>query len=312
MPSTPLTGVDQALWSAVRAVHRSGVYAALLGGAQPARLEQQLQVSLIHHVLDHPQQDLALGALLPLIRAGADPLVKNSYGHTPLIALLLKTGTVEPERSLAIHALLHLKVPLEESLAMEQVSYLGSPNPSDLGRCCPVSLVVQLDDVGLLEALLSAGASPDGPDDVSPTPLGMAASWRRSDAMNVLLHAGARINHADAKGQFPLMLAGAGPVRDQMLQAGANPELRGPDGATVLHHWAQAATDETFLRQAAQRWPHQVLQADHQGLRPADRLRPWSLHPGYEWARSLVGEWDRAVLASGTASGTAEHLPVRL
>ena len=103
------------------------------------------------------------------------------------------------------------------------------------------------DDLVMAAMLLQAGAAPDARASGGTTPLREVLYYERSDAVELLVKAGADVNHADAIGTTPLLAAirfGDYRSATALMAGGANPWLVANKGALPAAMLMESADDE--------------------------------------------------------------------
>ena len=119
-----------------------------------------------------------------LLTAGADVNAQNLAGETPLI-LAARNAQFEATRWL--------------------LAYQSNPNLEDRAGNTPLLLSSALGDAPAVEALLKAGARPEGAEPkTGATPLHLAIAMRNRPMLDLLLAGGANVNARDAQGATPL------------------------------------------------------------------------------------------------------------
>lgn len=99
-------------------------------------------------------------------------------------------------------------------------------------------VVAALPNLPLLESLLRHGADPDVPDVDGLAPVHHATETQNTNALTVLLDAGANADALDKLYQTPLLLAIMAddlPMAETLIKYGADPNQRDRRGDTILH-----------------------------------------------------------------------------
>ncbi|MDY7098990.1 MAG: ankyrin repeat domain-containing protein [Pseudomonadota bacterium] len=147
------------------------------------------------------------------------------------------------------------------------------------------------DELVMATMLLQAGANPDAHARDATTPLREVLYYQRADAVQLLVQAGADVNHADAIGTTPLLAAirfGDYVSAEALMAGGANPWLvanKGSLPAAMLQEpaknarqepvrqrllekaraqsvsWPPPATAEIVSKFASGEWPTEEMQA---------------------------------------------------
>ena len=119
----------------------------------------------------------------------------------------------------------------------------GNPNAvadaagAKLGFCTVLGYAVKYGDIGVVTALLNAGANVDGRQTMQMTPLMWASLANRTSYVEVLLNGGANVNAVDSVGRSALLLGaadGCTAIIKLLLDAGANPNLHDVKYTTPL------------------------------------------------------------------------------
>ncbi|HMB74498.1 MAG TPA: ankyrin repeat domain-containing protein [Gammaproteobacteria bacterium] len=153
--------------TAAHTLHHGVLAAALaLAGAQTALADEPAPLADAAM-----QRDMA--AVRALVREGADPNLRGTYG-TPALLWVVRVGDRETTEVL-------LGAGADANLA----------TPLDLA---PLHLAVKNDDLAIVRLLLAAGANPNLADGAGETPLMLAARSGNRDIAAALLDAGALIN----------------------------------------------------------------------------------------------------------------------
>jgi ankyrin repeat protein len=150
--------------------------------------------------------------LLPLLLAGC-----RSYHPLPLLAAAQAGDVPAMEAALAQGA--HL-------------------NEKDASGFTPLILAARSGSVPAVKLLLSRHADPDLPGGINGwTPLMHAIHQNQRATAEALLDGGARVDARGRSSETPLMMAagyGYTPIVKLLLDRGADPRARTPDGATVF------------------------------------------------------------------------------
>lgn len=124
-------------------------------------------------------------------------------------------------------------------------------DPDGIPAGNPLIYALLADDMLMATMLLQAGASPDARPQAGrgdgTTPLREVLYYKRSDAVELLVKAGADVNHADAIGTTPLLAA----IRFEdyesaqaLIEGGANPWLVSNKGALPAARLMEPSRDE--------------------------------------------------------------------
>ncbi|GKT54830.1 ankyrin repeat protein [Colletotrichum tofieldiae] len=235
-----------------------------------------------------------------LLDRGADPNVRDKQGQTPLFMAchpVDKNGKKSKVDVKVIRALIE-----------------RGADPTIVGAkksgSTPVHELAMSGNAKELEIVAKAARSVDLPlegDCEGATPLHLAVRNNHPEAVDVLIRLGANVNAVQTSrdGAVPTALWQAGwnknlGIATKLLEAGADPDSRGKDKATVLH------------LAVAKRWPEMVrLLAKHKaGLnaQTSDRRRP--LHAAV-WTKDLA--MVRLLLETGArvdAKGASNATPL--
>jgi ankyrin repeat protein len=237
---------NTALDAAVLHNQPAAVMALLHSGADVRQVHRADGRGVLHEVSIKGYANL----VDPVVEAGADPVLRDRSGQTPLdLALAYKNGKV-------VAALLRLGVKLAESQAaaeqaMESATMRGLTGIArllidsgfDINKPT-ASGSTYLHDAALkgqrkvAELLLDRGARLDARNQTGGTPLHDAALGGSTEVIELLLNRGAAINARDQEsGATPLMLAaslGRAAAVALLLHRGADPLLRDHGGRRAL------------------------------------------------------------------------------
>jgi quinoprotein dehydrogenase-associated probable ABC transporter substrate-binding protein len=220
------SSLDQELSNAVVASDRDRVAFLLGKGADIGKLNQQ-GLAPLHTAARQRDSDM----IAFLIEKGADVNERDKDGWTPLL-----------------HASFRNHVPSVAALAKSGADL----NEAAPGGFTPLSVAIAEGKFFAAKALLDAGASVDRPAGADElTPLMLIASQplqeQRTASLNqgpssvdiarILIADGADVNAKSKKGVTPLMVAAAHdnpPLVSLLLQKGADPKIKTPDGKTAL------------------------------------------------------------------------------
>lgn len=116
-------------------------------------------------------------------------------------------------------------------------------NYADYNDEIPLSFAIKNNVIDIISLLLAAGADINQANAQGKTPLFMAIEILSDEIVPILISAGADVNHNDSDRITPLLaLAGREPenpksliIAQQLVDAGANINAKGIDGATPLH-----------------------------------------------------------------------------
>ncbi len=165
-----------------------------------------------HEALRHERHD----ALEVLLDAGADPWTTDNDGDSPVV-----------------RAALSGKAALCSAVLRRLQPDLAAPSRRRDALVCAAAV----NDEKLVEALLEAGASPNGAAPRNWRPIAAAALRGHEGIVSQLLSAGAQVNWLPGSPTALVCAAMGGHLSlvSRMLDAKANPNQPGPDGKTPLH-----------------------------------------------------------------------------
>ena len=195
----------------------------------------------------------ALGNLEALLDAGGNPRIATRQGVTPLH---LSAG--DPHQFGELINAVRMTVPgQDESTRRKCTNGVGlllrhgaNPNHSDLNGETPVHWAARatwhrFNEAQHMEALLRAGGNPNLANLKGEAPLHVAmthgdGSPYHAGKVRALLKAGAESDAVNGEGLTPLMVWAANSVDDGepvvlLLQAGASPDRKSPEGDAPLH-----------------------------------------------------------------------------
>ena len=266
---TPLVS-EEALWTAVEANDVMQVLQLLSQGVNPDVKKEDNSLALIHlystskaasegpmesedqrgpswrtPLFDAPSADVAAALLL----YGADPVIRNPYGVTPLhnaassgrtevVALLLLHGADSNLQDGLGWSPLHNAVYID---SVEVVKILlGSGADPDVGKnigWTPLHLAAQQGNHKVMEVLLDCIGDPNSLTELHWTPLFMASGWDHTSEASLLLDSGADPNHPDVYGWRPLHVSaesGHASVTELLIDRGANVHSQTYEGRMPL------------------------------------------------------------------------------
>jgi ankyrin repeat protein len=216
---------------------------------------------------------LLVAGAVPEVRSGPDAFPLLTAVQTPLLELLLRAGA-RPNRTTAdgFSALMGAAFAGHLSGVEQLLTYGADPTLRDTGGRTalhwgiasshpdapailerlvehgadvvdadaptgPLLLAIQRDASWAVERLLHHGCPVAVRDPSGRTPLHYAAMLGKRAAIDVLLRQGAEVNAPDARGYTPLMQTVLGDAVDcaqRLVEAGADPQMRGHDGVSAL------------------------------------------------------------------------------
>ena len=196
----------------------------LAGGANPNQQEALLGQTPLHRA----SESLEPPIIHRLLQAGADPNLRDSFGNTPLHAVL-NTEVRDHDQLTAVNSLIAHGARLD--LADRQTD------------ATPLHLAISNDKPDLTNRLLDEKANPNTPDVNGSTPLHLAASAKSPETADRLLQAGADPNSINQERMTPLHIStfcGAHETTQRLIQGGANVHAQDQNGSTPLHNSAAA------------------------------------------------------------------------
>ena len=205
------------------------------------------------------------------VSAGSSPLhFAAMFGETEIISLLLQGGAAVGQPDAAGNAPLHFAA--QEGWANAQTLLIAAHAPLDATNHAggtALRAAVESGAAGNVELLLKAGAHLDVGSDAESL-LDVAADRGSTNAINVLLRAGLKLEERDAKGRTPFMRAAAAKQWDAMnllLAKGSDINAADTNGDTALHLLSAQNQDSAG---------HQI-ELSWLARQEAD----WLMHPGF-------------------------------
>lgn len=192
-------------------------------------IQQKRSVEIIKCLLDngadpnletplmHAAESCYVDAIPPLLKAGANPNIKNEDGNTPLIE------ATERGCDKIVELLLQAK---------------ADPNMIDKNGNAPLHVAIKQEKLKVIPLLLKAKANPNIQNKFGNTPLHNAAGDYYKEGLELLLKAKADPNIKNNSGDTALItLAKEGNEEgvDILLKAKANPNIQNREGNTALH-----------------------------------------------------------------------------
>ena len=198
------------------------------------------------------------GKVRLLLARGADATAKAKTGYTALIVASLYRGNAESLKALLQHGatarpgtgvkfnaaplVLTAMAGAVDNAAVLLAAGADPARPMLLLGGFPTSPLLaaaEFGDLGMVKALLAAGANPKEVDPDKISVLAWSAIEDRLDIVHALTQAGASVNAVDRFGWTPLLYAAAidsghADMVTALLKAGADPNFRTKDGKTPL------------------------------------------------------------------------------
>jgi len=233
----PLTGVDDAgnapLHGAARSGHAQVVDCLMQAGVRADLANNRQQTPL--HLAAMEGQSMAVRALGKnglLVEAqdqqGNTPLhFAARHGHLAVVEEMARARMLSPVQNQLLRTAVHEAAGSGHAVVVELLARAGlSLNMQDKDRCTPMHDAVRArNGQDVITELLRKAASVNVQDATGSTPLAVAVSCGRAQAVKQLLQAQAQIELADASGNTPLHLAAAGShvsITRLLLDAGAS------------------------------------------------------------------------------------------
>ncbi|MCY4523030.1 MAG: ankyrin repeat domain-containing protein [Caldilineaceae bacterium] len=176
-----------------------------------------------------------------LLKAGADPNVRDGQGRTVLH--LAETGSPIFEVLLAggadrnqVYANGGYWVATKIAVVLALIAVVLAFVLATIWDVTPLRLAVSWNATHGVQALLRTGTNPNRQNVRGATSLHLAVAKGHLDSVSVLLESGADPNVQDGQGQMPLHMAGLGsPIFNALLAAGADPDIVYASGDAPLH-----------------------------------------------------------------------------
>lgn len=248
-----------------------------------------------------------------LLRMGADPNKISPHGMSPLLFVMVRL----PAGSICEAVVSLLSAGADTSALVDnEIAESGfRPRKNMICRAYPLALAIQVGNIPAAEALLLAGASPDGvvgPEIISP--LSFCAQWKEQAIANLLLQKGANPNLVNHDGTVALHYCWDIDTAEALSQHGAVLDHADRSGRTPLHEWCSNAPDAAAVVWLGEKSPACRYAKDHVGSSPLSILRNRALFdPEVSlWAGHVVAQWEAELMSRSTSGANAENSYRRL
>lgn len=243
-----------------------------------------------------------------LLRLGADPNKVGPQGLSPLCFVMMRLAGDRSSMAESVISLLCAGASVDSVLDNEICDMTWRPRHREV-KSYPLALAIQIGSLQSAEALLLAGASPNGLDDPnSLNPLSMAAKWREDGFAQLLLMKGADPNLRNGDGTVAMHHCWEHKTAKILLDAGANLDVEDHHRRRPLHDWVSQIDDPSSLCWLADKSPLDRFREDNEGLTPLDILRDrYKTDLGAAgWAGEIIASWEADLLAEKMDISTDE------
>jgi ankyrin repeat protein len=256
-------------FDAIQSTKKCNIYPQMLGYTHFEWVVVCNQLSLLENLLNNPNKKTGFSAAIKHNKSSL-LLIAADYGHTEIVALLLKAGAsvdaIDKNKKTPLYLAAqngHAKVVVQLLRAGATINSSDAPpllvaarrghtaivvqlliagaavNPWNISRShtsTPLQAAARRGHTAIIVQLLTAGAAVNSRHIRKHTPLKLAAKNGHNEAVAVLLAAGAAVNSRHIQSSPPLHLAAKNNhpnVVSQLLKAGANIKQR-RQGKTAL------------------------------------------------------------------------------
>lgn len=248
-----------------------------------------------------------------MLRMGADPNKTSPHGMSPLLFVMVRM----PASSVceAVVALLCAGADTNALVDNEIADSGFRPHKNRMCRAYPLSLAVQVGNMSAVEALLLAGACPDGVrghEIISP--LSFCAQWKEAAIAQLILKKGADPNLVNYDGTVALHYCWDLDTAELLHQHGASLDTKDLSQRTPLHEWCDRTSDAAAITWLGEHSPDSRVACDASGLSPLSILRSRAQsEPGVSsWALPIISHWEADLMSGSTSQAQAERSSRRL
>ena len=251
-------------------------------------------------------------ALSEMLQMGARCNGIGDFGLSPLLFVLVRWPGDHDGMTAAVVSLLCAGADTEQVAPTDLVEMNWTHRHKAQGVCA-LTLAIQVGNMSAVEALLLAGASPDGPNlENVLSPLSVAAMWKEPAMVLLLLKRGAHPNKINYDGTVPMHHCGDTKTARILFDAGAALSIRDNCDRVPLHEWVERTTDPLPVQ-----WLGELCPADRFLFDTAKRTPLMTLIERSKqdvtnslWLCEIVAAWERDYIlmkTDGAKSGSSDR-----
>lgn len=277
-------------------------------GASLSMFEQTGPSVVIEMIRVCSEKQVETPPISELLRLGADPNKVGAQGLSPLCFVMMRLAGDRSSMAESVVSLLCAGARVDSVLDNEVCDMTWRPRHREC-KSYPLALAIQIGSIPAAEAILLAGASPNGLDDPnSLSPLSIAAKWKEDGFTQLLLMKGADPNLRNGDGTVAMHHCWEHKTASVLVEYGAHVDVLDGRGRLPLHDWVEQVDDPASLAWLAEQCPHGRFKLDDSGQSPLDILRErYKADPSVSgWAGEIIAPWEADLLGGQIDKSTAD------